>query len=150
MLLTTVGKPKNVPIRLCKQAIHWYGKNLLGSRLYHLIEINVEFNARELDKHVYAYCEWMDSNHKAREFNIIINPHLNKKTTLVVLAHEMIHVKQYAKGELKDYLRMDSVKWKGKIYVDEIDYWKQPWEMEAHKMESRLYLEFKESLRKNH
>jgi len=60
----------------------------------------------------------------------------------------MIHVKQYAKGELKDYLRLNSVKWKGKVYDDEkIDYWDHPWEKEAHEKEQVLYDMFKQDLR---
>ena len=62
---------------------------------------------------------------------------------LTVLAHEMVHVKQYAKGEMKDYIRMKSVKFQGKIYNDEeMDYWDHPWEIEAHGREKGLYYRF--------
>jgi hypothetical protein len=61
----------------------------------------------------------------------------------------MVHVKQYAKGELKDYLRVNKCKWKGKIIdSDAVDYWDHPWEIEAHGREKGLYVKYLESLKK--
>jgi len=55
----------------------------------------------------------------------------------------MVHVKQYAKGELKDYVRMNKTKWRDEIIEsDELDYWDQPWEIEAHGRERGLYFRF--------
>ena len=148
MFLTTIGKPKNISLKECKQAIKYYGRQLLGNRLYNALEVTVEFSSKELSKNIYGYCDWVDTNHLGREFHLIIRPTRSKKGTLIVLAHEMIHVKQYAKGELKDYLRLNSVKWKGKVYDDEkIDYWDHPWEKEAHEKEQVLYDMFKQDLR---
>jgi hypothetical protein len=68
---------------------------------------------------------------------------------LIGLAHEMIHVKQYAKGELKDYLRVNKSKWKGQIIdPEEVDYWDQPWEIEAHEKEKGLYYMFIDECRR--
>ena len=70
---------------------------------------------------------------------------LNKKQTLISLAHEMVHVKQFARGELKDYLRIDAVKWKNKTYnLSKVKYWSCPWEKEAHKKDKILYESFKQ------
>jgi hypothetical protein len=148
MLLKTSGKPKKVPIKLCKDAIKWYGQYLLGNRLYHNIEITLEFDDAELNKNVYGYCDWNDKNDRARDFTITINPNLGKRNMLLVLAHEMVHVKQYAKGELKDFVRVKRVKWKGKVYNEEkLDYWEQPWEIEAHGREKGLYYKFTDYMR---
>jgi len=55
----------------------------------------------------------------------------------------MVHLKQYAKGELKDYARVKSIKWKGQVYdEDRIDYWDHPWEIEAYGRERGLYIRF--------
>jgi hypothetical protein len=143
MLLKTVGKPKKVPLKLCKDAIKWYGQKLLGPRLYDNVEILLEFNNKELGPDVYGFCDWNDDNHRARDFTITIDPNLGKRNTLLVLAHEMVHVKQYAKGEMKDYLRAKSVRWCGKVYNDnKMNYWDQPWEIEAHGREKGLYYRF--------
>lgn len=149
MLLKTSGKPKKVPIKLCKEAIKWYGKHLLGNRLYHNIEITIEFDDSDLNKNVYGYCDWNDTNDRARDFTITINPNLGKRNMLLVLAHEMVHVKQYAKGELKDFVRVKRVKWKGKVYNEEnLDYWECPWEIEAHGREKGLYFKFTDYIRR--
>ena len=63
---------------------------------------------------------------------------------LISLAHEMVHVKQYARGELKDYLRDDVVRWKRKIFrLSEVEYWTSPWEVEAYEKDKILYEAFK-------
>jgi hypothetical protein len=72
-----------------------------------------------------------------------MDPNLGKRNMLIVLAHEMVHVKQYAKGELKDFVYGTRVKFKGSIIDDnKVDYWDQPWEIEAHGREKGLYLKF--------
>ena len=148
MLLKTSGKPKKVPIKLCKEAVKWYGRHLLGDRLYHNVEVLIEFDDTGLNSNVYGCCDWNDTNDRARDFTITINPNLGKRNMLLVLAHEMVHVKQYAKGEMKDYVRMNRVKWKGKVYNDKkIDYWEQPWEIEAHGREKGLYYKFTDYMR---
>ena len=149
MLLKTAGKPKKVPIKLCKEAVKWYGRYLLGNRLYHKVEILIEFDNSELNTNVYGFCDWNDTNDRARDFTITVDPNLGKRNMLLVLAHEMVHIKQYAKGELKDYVRVNKVKWKGKVYNDaKIDYWEQPWEIEAHGREKGLYYKFTDYMRR--
>jgi hypothetical protein len=148
MLLKTAGKPKKVPIKICKEAVKWYGRYLLGNKLYHNIEVKIVFNNSELNKNVYGYCDWNDTNDRARDFTITVNPSLGKRNMLLVLAHEMVHVKQYARGELKDFVRVKCVKWKGVIYdEDKLDYWEYPWEIEAHGREKGLYYKFLDYMR---
>ena len=50
------------------------------------------------------------------------------------LAHELIHAKQYLKGELSPYKHM----WKGKDY-SKCSYLTLPWEQEAYANEEKLY-----------
>lgn len=56
----------------------------------------------------------------------------------------MVHLKQYAKGELKDIFRpARMVKWLGEKYdSDNMDYWEQPWEIEAYGREKGLFIKF--------
>lgn len=58
-----------------------------------------------------------------------------------VLAHEMVHVKQYVTGELVDHGTHCS--WKGKAYkeyeADSEEYFFSPWEVEAYGMQVGLY-----------
>jgi hypothetical protein len=56
----------------------------------------------------------------------------------------MVHLKQYAKGEMKDIWRpVRMVKWQGEKYLhEEMDYWECPWEIEAYGREKGLYFKF--------
>lgn len=60
---------------------------------------------------------------------------------IAVLAHEMVHVKQYVTGELVDHGTHCS--WKGKNYeeyeANSDDYFFSPWEVEAYGMQVGLY-----------
>jgi hypothetical protein len=46
------------------------------------------------------------------------------------LAHEMVHVKQLAKGQMK-FLPNEARIWKGKRYSKKTKYLEQPWEIDA-------------------
>jgi hypothetical protein len=60
---------------------------------------------------------------------------------LAVLAHEMVHVKQYVNGELVDHGKYCS--WHGKKYeeteLSSEEYFFSPWEVEAFGMQVGLY-----------
>ena len=60
---------------------------------------------------------------------------------LSTLAHEMVHVKQFARGELSSSLQH----WKGRDHSD-TDYWDQPWEKEARRLQNKMVLEFEKDL----
>ena len=132
-------------MKLCKDAIEFYGKHLLCKRLYEKIDLTLEFDASDLGSTVYGFCDWNDDNHKARDFTIIVHPELHKKTMLTVLAHEMVHVKQFAMGELMDNPSGKTAQWKGKrvrIRDNDEGYWTTPWEIEAYGREQGLYKVF--------
>ena len=144
MLIETIGRPVHLPLVMVRQAANFYGKYLLGNKLHNNVFVTIKFQTFKKGCHDYAYCDWTDDNHCTRDFNITIDRRLNKKETLLALAHEMVHVKQYAKGEMKDIFRpMKMVKWMGEKYLqDEMDYWEQPWEIEAYGREKGLYIKF--------
>jgi len=54
------------------------------------------------------------------------------------LAHEMVHVKQFALDELDASL----TRWKSNKYCENMEYWDQPWEKEARKLEMKLLENF--------
>ena len=78
----------------------------------------------------------------------VINLEWNKlgKRVLQCLAHEMVHVKQYAKGELKFHERRNLVTFQREQYQDD-DYWESLWEIEAYGREVGLYQKFKPTLK---
>ena len=60
---------------------------------------------------------------------VIIKPNRNLVQLGLTLAHEMVHVKQLAKGTLKQ--RRSGHTWLGKMYSKKTPYLEMPWEIEA-------------------
>ena len=84
-----------------------------------------------------------ENESRHREFEIEIDTRVRKRSLLTALAHEMVHVKQYAKNELRDvsYKKNSAISWQGKYYIDVL-YWDQPWEIEAYGLENGLVAKF--------
>ena len=56
---------------------------------------------------------------------------------MTTLAHEMVHARQFIRGELKS---QGAWKWKGRN-ADNYAYTNQPWEKEAYRLERELFLD---------
>jgi hypothetical protein len=71
----------------------------------------------------------------------------DRDSLLLTLAHEMVHIKQFALGELRNYPK--SVRHLGKMYrlkdgkIDISKYYDYTWEVEAYGAETALYEEWK-------
>ena len=75
------------------------------------------------------------------QFSVHILNGIKTKEQLLVLAHELIHVKQYASRKLD--IRGEDVYWHGKKFhlkADQLD--KSPWENEAYADDDRLTKQF--------
>ena len=147
MFIDIKGKSVKTPRLLIRKAALFFGDYLLGKKLSEKVNVFIEFDRHEDMDGDYAYCDIMDENPKW--FVITIDRTLSRKDTLLALAHEMVHAKQYAKGELKDLSKpAKMVKWLGEKYdPDLIDYWSSPWEREARGMEMELYIKFLHSMK---
>ena len=62
-------------------------------------------------------------------FLIVLKPDRNLVNLGVTLAHELIHVAQFAKGILK--VAPKGRLWRGKFYSNKTPYLYQPWEIQA-------------------
>jgi hypothetical protein len=121
-------------------AVQFYGEHLIPSkRLRDNINIVIKFNSK-LKYWGLAYIDDMDLHpSRPRDFIIEIHPWLGAALILKTLAHEMVHIKQYARCEINDSLS----KWKDqRIDSDNLDYYKHPWEMEAYSMEVGLLTKY--------
>lgn len=86
-----------------------------------------------------GYCLQLDDN---REFEIEVDRELPLRKLLETVAHEMVHVKQYARRELLP----DTENWMGKTYdPKKVSYWDLPWEIEAHGREVGLFIRYCEA-----
>jgi hypothetical protein len=69
---------------------------------------------------------------------------VSKRRIMETIAHEMVHVKQYAKGELVDLSRCGSTRWQNNLIDSATNYWDLPWEIEAHGRELGLFIRWAE------
>lgn len=121
-----------------ERATHFYGQNLISKRLLDNINLKVKFNPN-LDVYGFASVEDYNNSGKPREFLIELHSWIGAKEILKTLAHEMVHVKQFAYMETNEAL----TRWKGAIIdSDNIDYYSHPWEIEAYGMDSGLFTKF--------
>ena len=82
------------------------------------------------------YCLETDND---RTFEIELDKTQSMRNLLETLAHEMVHVKQYARRELNP--KVDC--WMGKTYnPKKVSYWDLPWEIEAHGREIGLFVRY--------
>ena len=136
MQLSIVGCPDRVHFRpFVKRAAMFYAEQLLSKKLMENIYLKIKFD-NKID--VYGYASIGESNiGKPREFEIELNPNIGARRILETLAHEMVHVKQFALCETNQSL----TRWKG-IKIKEEDYYIQPWEVEAFGLEVGLFTKF--------
>ena len=144
MRITTIGRPAHISMRLVKKAVNFYGKYLIGpGKTFENLDLTLKFEKMYATDGDYGYCDW---NYEIANccYTIGLDRMMSKKETLLALAHEMVHVKQYAKGEMKDLWRpVRMVRFNGEKYLHEkMDYWEQPWEIEAYGREKGLYFKF--------
>ena len=154
MRLSIVNKPKKISFKLIREAVDFYAGILLSSQLKKYVSIDLVFvNLQKQNLFASTAISDEEENYsRPREFVIEIDSSLSKRGILQGLAHELAHVKQYAKGEMKDYVKMPSkVRWRDYIYEcdqdDNFDYWSSPWEVEAYGYEKCLYVLFQKHMK---
>jgi hypothetical protein len=146
MLITLVNVPSKFDTCELFNAIVFYGEKLMSKRMLLGIELRVVFIPKlEAHYNTVGDCTWEDDNIRPREFVIRLDADMGKRKMLIALAHEMVHVKQYAKCEMRDMMRCSHTKWyRETVNTDDINYWDLPWEIEAHGREAGLYVRFKQ------
>ena len=123
-------------------AVTWYANKLMSARMVKSLSVTIKLkkNLSKKDGDE-GRTSWEDSNHRPKEFTIEVDANISTREILEVLAHEMVHVKQFATGELFQYFtgkHKDLMRWHGQIISNDVDYWDQPWEIEAYGMQLGL------------
>ena len=139
MNIDIYGKTEHMCKAEIKFATAFFAKYLMGDKLADNLDIEIRFENQ--GKLAEGHCSPLDAERRPRSFEIGINPKLRRYKMLQCLAHEMVHVKQYAKGELSNELI--TAKWQGKTFklTNSIeDYLNWPWEVEAYGRDRSLYL----------
>ena len=89
---------------------------------------------------------WEDDNFRPREFVMEIDNTVRLRRILESVAHEMVHLKQFAKGEMRDMMTADKTEWFGEtLHSRSLDYYDLPWEIEAHGREVGLFVRWAEA-----
>jgi hypothetical protein len=143
MLLHIKGSNKKVR-KVVEQAAWYYAEKLMGKRLLRSLEITINLKKNLLDKDGHeGTAIWEDDNIRPKEFTISLDSTCTIRNILITLAHEMVHVKQWAKGEMYEYAEQDMVRFnKTKFNLADINYWDYPWEIEAFGRQLGLFVRF--------
>ena len=144
MLLHINGSTKKVR-KIVEQAAWYYAEKLMGKRLMAGLEININLKNNLLAKEGNEGSTiWEDTGYRSRDFTIELDTTVKIRNLLITLAHEMVHVKQWAKDEMYEYMNVAGlVRFKGeKIHLELTDYWDYPWEIEAYGKQLGLFVRF--------
>lgn len=147
-----VGVIGEIPSRRVKNiidAVQFFAELLMPEDIVDELIIDVEID-ETLD--IAGHCLSESSVENPRDFYIAINPKISNQSLYQTLAHEMVHVKQYALNETYNRLSMtdDCISykrvWQGEDWmpsksIDE--YYDSPWETEAYGKEVGLYYKWK-------
>jgi len=121
---------------------------LVSRRLNNLLEIRINF-VETLHEKTESYGEtayFEDSAVPPREFVIDLYSKLKLRSLLETLAHELVHVKQWATGEMRETRNPFFTKYrKALVNSNKTDYWDQPWEIEAIGREEGLFIQWVEA-----
>lgn len=128
---------------LCKNevkfAVGYFATKLMGIRLAKTLDLEIIFT--DLTGVGDGYCHPYEVGRSPKMFEISIDNKMQRYKQLQVLAHELVHVKQYAKNELRSD-DSTSASFAGKTYrltPTLEDYLDWPWEIEAFGREKGLY-----------
>lgn len=153
-MIVVRNTPKKFNVNLIKRAAAFYLETLLGKKMVPNVDVYIVFSDLKKTEKTMGNCVWEDDNIRPREFTINVDNSMGLRYTLLTIAHEFVHVKQFVRQEMKDRLQKNSkgfvTFWKNTdISSEELNYWDQPWEIEAHGREKGLYCRFLEHEQKS-
>jgi hypothetical protein len=125
--------------RLSLKAIEVFRTHLfkINRNLGNSLKINLKFI--KMDDHSWGICDTHDIGIKPKEYTLLINREIeSEKDIITTIAHEMVHVWQYATGKFRDYA-VPAHRYGNFVYDANMNYWDMPWEIEARKLEKQLY-----------
>jgi hypothetical protein len=121
--------------RLCKDVVTWFVSKHLPR---HKLEIEVLHRGLKREGAL-GLIDVVGETYKPRSFLIEMDTYMDKKTYITVILHELVHLQQWCKEELK--FKASKRYFKGEC-VEDYEYWEQKHEIQAHAQESILYQEY--------
>lgn len=144
MKIRITGDNQKLSFSETRRATRFMAGLLMSKKLLDTLQLDIRFEGCPGYK---GSTDYLDTNERPRIFEVQINPKMSKRNQLLTLAHELVHVKQFAKGELKEYMKKhtSAMRWGNEvIQVEEDAYWDLPWEIEAYGRECGLYIRWVE------
>jgi hypothetical protein len=135
MMLTLYTEGYGFSKRLCEDVVSWFVSKYLPR---HKLEIEVLHRGMKRES-AYGYCDVAGRHYNPREFLIELDTHMDKETYTKTLLHELYHVLQFCKGELK--LKSSKRYYKGEC-MEDLEYYEQPHEIAARWNERILYQQY--------
>jgi hypothetical protein len=131
---------------LAESITRYSAELLLDKKLIEKLTVDIEFSRTLLKEDgMLAEIDFDDRANKPREFTITVDSTVPQRRIMESIAHEMVHLKQYAVGEMRDTDHHNIVQWKKKpIDLNKWQYWDRPWEIEAHGKELGLFIRWAE------
>ena len=141
MLVNVTGSNKATR-KLVHAATWFYAEKLMGKRLINNLKLNIKLKRGLYKKdNTEGTAIWEDESYRPKEFTIELDCGAKIRNLLITLAHEMVHIKQWAKGEMYEYAITGKVRFmKTKYDMNDMDYWDYPWEIEAYGRQLGLFV----------
>jgi hypothetical protein len=143
MLIKVYGSKSPRLKALIRDAVEYAGQRLMSKRMHETLEISIKMKDG-LDENV-AEVEWIDDPVRPKSFEMSIDRNQSEMLQVICVMHEMVHIKQYATGDLVQSMRdCQKSKWKKTEWIDDskVKYYDLPWEIEAHGREKGMTLEW--------
>lgn len=132
-------------LRFAAKFMYWL---LVSPKIHNATILYIESAIIPKKEEAEAFVEVKDiESQYPRRFRIRINPIKSKRSQLFALAHELVHVKQYAKREMGFTYTKDGVsytRWKRRVINEnKVNYFDCDWEIEAYGRELGLYKRYR-------
>ena len=116
---------------------------MMSKRLANTLEINYKIINNLYSKEDILGDAWSDEEGRyPKSFVIRLDANLPMREFLETAAHELVHVKQWATNQMREYSNQDEITAYNskKINTAKVNYWDLPWEIEAHGREVGIFV----------
>lgn len=122
-----------------EEAALWAADQLMQWRLHKNIFVEIEVVENLfIDENAIGFTAIEGETIRPREFKIVLDSKLSNRDFIRTVMHEMVHVRQWAKGELKERVRpLAATYWMNEDHTN-TKYEDQPWEIEAYCLQDIL------------
>ena len=129
-------------------AAHWFLARLIPD-LVDKVDLSVYIRQQKYKGHLWTF------QHYPNLYTMVIKSSIGRRESLRTIAHECVHIAQYATGKMKDIWENNKGKkvlWKKEHLLDNTydgkAYTNSPWEVEARAMEDKLMFAYLRHVKK--